>query len=658
MEEDIRKALRSIINRMKAMHTTPFLPSELVELAGGEEGKKRLAEQEETEQLFFSIQEGMLTNSPALNKDVQLMGFWLLESPENELLASEVAPFGFIAPESMRTNSKLTLQGRMVTKLSLFPYRAKGQHCLFSLYRVSKTSKSALIIDKISELVGTLDWKYNMSGSVHMLEAIGDRVELLTRLAETTPVLGTRIHLPEKTNNTCYYLYTPKGFERKGVKYTLQRKEDKLVFIDDQGTLATPLQDYLLFRIGPKEQEQNLLQYINELRRAYSIKSRIAQPNMSEHYSKIKEQERDKKNLDLAFSIFKDAPAFIPMVTPIAIEVAQDLVPYIAREDNSFTPKFQKLVNDMRGDIQDQLGFQEIPGVRVRGNEGNLVAGTYIIMVDEVPIVSGMVSLEEVFVDETVDTLYSFGIRGEETKHPEDGSDCSWVSKDDRKALEMAGFGMKDALTYVMYHLKVVLRNHFATFITIQATKDQLAQLSPQHLTQISDLSGGIPRFVLALKELADEKVSIKELEDIHDCYVECTRQNKPLYEINHELRKVSSVRSGIWINQLHRLNQWKEQSVYAISEEIQDILLDGLIMKGDTLLLALEPVDTQELLAAVRDEVSHFPAERPYPTIIVNDWKIRRPLRKLVELEFPNVHVMTEDEVLQQVQWKETISL
>jgi hypothetical protein len=56
--------------------------------------------------------------------------------------------------------------------------------------------------------------------------------------------------------------------------------------------------------------------------------------------------------------------------------------------------------------------------------------GTYIIMINEIPLVSVNVSLDKVLVNDTVDRLTLLNIKGEEAVNPANGSECAWIPQE------------------------------------------------------------------------------------------------------------------------------------------------------------------------------------------------------------------------------------
>ena len=76
------------------------------------------------------------------------------------------------------------------------------------------------------------------------------------------------------------------------------------------------------------------------------------------------------------------------IVTPVAVEVAADLVPLVEGEGTQLHPNLSILVEEMRSRVREEYGVR-VPGIRFRGNEGDMPDGTYIISMLEVPLVMG-----------------------------------------------------------------------------------------------------------------------------------------------------------------------------------------------------------------------------------------------------------------------------
>jgi type III secretory pathway component EscV len=62
---------------------------------------------------------------------------------------------------------------------------------------------------------------------------------------------------------------------------------------------------------------------------------------------------------------------------------------------------------------------------------------------------------------------------------------------------------------------------------------------------------------------------------------------------------------------------------------------------------LAIEPQLTQDALTAVRSEVAQLAPIAKNPVLMVDDWRVRSFVKKLVELEFPHLAVLSKREAV-----------
>jgi type III secretion protein V len=84
---------------------------------------------------------------------------------------------------------------------------------------------------------------------------------------------------------------------------------------------------------------------------------------------------------------------------------------------------------------------------------------------------------------------------------------------------------------------------------------------------------------------------------------------------------------------------------VYLLAPEIEDMIRSSIEHHPQGSFLALEPEVAQEMLAAIRHEINQLPAGARQP-IILTTQEIRRFVRKLIELEFFEVAVLSFQEL------------
>ncbi|MCK5688080.1 FHIPEP family type III secretion protein, partial [Myxococcota bacterium] len=159
-------------------------------------------------------------------------------------------------------------------------------------------------------------------------------------------------------------------------------------------------------------------------------------------------EEAKQKQIESSKKQEGQAQQMLPVVTPIALEVSANLIPLV--EDTGGGNTFLgEMVPMMRDGLFYELGVK-FPGIRVRGNETDLPDGTYIIMINEIPLISGNVSESQVLVNDTVDRLTLLNIKGEEAVNPANGSECAWIPAEYAEIAEQAGLTTWDAAGYMV----------------------------------------------------------------------------------------------------------------------------------------------------------------------------------------------------------------
>jgi type III secretion protein V len=330
----------------------------------------------------------------------------------------------------------------------------------------------------------------------------------------------------------------------------------------------------------------------------------------------------------------------MPVVTPIALEVAADLVPLV--DDTGGSNFLNELIPMMRDGLFYELGVR-YPGLRVRGNDGDLPPGSYIIMVNEIPLVMGTVDKNKCLVNDTPDRLRLLGIEAEPAQNPANGNACGWISSEQRKLAEDAGLTTWDAPGYIVLHLSAVLRKNAAEFVGIQETQNMLEQLEQAFPALVKEVvPKAVSPFQLTdiLRRLVEEEISIRDLRNILQALAEWGPVE------NDTVMLTEYVRAALKRYISHKYTRGQSTLiVYLLDPQIEETVRSSVQHTSSGSYLALEPEITQEILAAVRNEVGNLPPSAQQP-VVLTTMEIRRYFRKLVELEFPHLAVLSYQEL------------
>jgi hypothetical protein len=335
----------------------------------------------------------------------------------------------------------------------------------------------------------------------------------------------------------------------------------------------------------------------------------------------------------------------IPAVAPIALEVGRNLVPLVISEGNALSQQFLELFDIMRDDLRYELGI-EVPAIRVRGNELDMPAGSYLIMMNEIPLVMGDVDENRALCNATVEELRLLDVEAETAWNPANGAECAWVQRKDwEKVLGEGTADHKDdlrlwkATEYLILHLSSVIWRNAAEFVGVGAAADLIRAESQELYNRIRAVRGGLTAFTEILRTLLDELVPIKSISVLCTKYLEMVDAELPFYEMIEEVRCLDEIRRA-------PCRKGDTVPVYNLGTRFVETIERGIIWSGSAAILSLEPEAVQDALSAVRAELGRLPPNAPGPSILVKDWKLRRPIRKLVQIEWPHLRVLARREL------------
>ncbi|MES9833844.1 MAG: FHIPEP family type III secretion protein [Candidatus Thiodiazotropha sp. DIVDIV] len=324
----------------------------------------------------------------------------------------------------------------------------------------------------------------------------------------------------------------------------------------------------------------------------------------------------------------------LPVVTPIAIEVAANLIPTVETSEY-----LEVVVPKMRERISADMGVQ-VPGIRVRGNETDLPHGTYIIMLDEVPLVSGNAALDKALTHTTEEELNHLAIEHEETTDPLSGEKAYLISLD--HAAQLSG-PYWDPGEYMARHLESVLRKNLSMFTGIQEAVGFLEKVWSPVAQKISSNRMQVARFARMLQALVSESVPVTEMEAICEAFAKKNANEGSMDDLLCDVRSLPEVVQVLPGN-------CSGAQLFDLSSEIEMELSRSMIPLGDEHVLAIPPEFTQDVLTAIRNELSTKASVSRSEVLVVRNDRIRRYVRKLVELEFPNLYTLSESELLEHV--------
>ncbi|PIR16547.1 MAG: EscV/YscV/HrcV family type III secretion system export apparatus protein [Deltaproteobacteria bacterium CG11_big_fil_rev_8_21_14_0_20_49_13] len=331
------------------------------------------------------------------------------------------------------------------------------------------------------------------------------------------------------------------------------------------------------------------------------------------------------------------------MPSPVSIEVGAAIIPFV--DDKQDGGRFiNELIPLLRHGLYYELGVN-FPGIQVRGQTVDMEPEAYVINIHEVPVAYGKIMKDCILVGESLEQLSLFNITGTETIHPIDGSVVTWISREFKDVATQAGFRMWDTSEYLILHLSFILRRHAHEFLGLQEIQNMLSELEKTHPALVKEL---VPKVITLLQlteifqRLVQEDIAIRDLKTIFSTLAQWG-------EIERDtLLLTEHVRAGLKRYITHKYaGSANTLAVYLLDPEIEDMIRNAIRRTEKGNYLALEPDVTQEIIEVVGKEIASHPfPPGAKPPVILTTAEVRRYFRKIIELEFPQLSVLSYQEL------------
>ena len=350
------------------------------------------------------------------------------------------------------------------------------------------------------------------------------------------------------------------------------------------------------------------------------------------------EVEDQKPSLEMA----EDVSTLIN-VEPIEVEIGYGLIP-LADEANG-GDLLQRIVS-IRRQCAIDMGILVQP-IRIRDNlqlnpnqysikiKGNVVA-TYDLMPTMLLCMNPMG--EEIELE------------GIKVKEPTFGLDALWINSDKAEEAELYGLTVVDPTTILVTHLLEIIKSKAHELIgrqevklIIDAAKERYSAVVDELIPDLMTL-GEVQK---VLQNLLREKISIKDRVTILETLADNARNTKDIELLTEYVRMAMSrsICSSL-------VDEENSITVVTLSMEVENLIGNSLQRSINGTYPAIDPDTTNKIFTSIQSTVEgiHFNNNR---TILLVSPKIRAPFRKLVEMVFPNITVLSLNEIPSDVQIK-----
>ncbi len=324
-------------------------------------------------------------------------------------------------------------------------------------------------------------------------------------------------------------------------------------------------------------------------------------------------------------------------VEMMELEIGYRLVPLIEADAGG---DLLERISQIRRQMALELGFV-LPSVRVRDNL-QLAPNQYNIKLRGVTIETGEV-VSDLWLAMSTDPDGVEPIDGIETREPAFGLPALWIEAEEKESAELAGYTVVSASAVVSTHLTEVIKKNAADILSRSDVQNLLNNVKKSNESLVGDL---VPEMLneaqihLILQNLLREKVCIRDMVSILEALSYHARVNKETDYLTEQVRMALS-RS---ICKQHQNPENGELPVITLDPAVEEQVAQGLTQDGQ--MLALGPVFTQKLFAALNEEIERVISTQGVQPVILCNGRLRLPFRRLIERMLPQIAVLSYNEI------------
>ena len=361
---------------------------------------------------------------------------------------------------------------------------------------------------------------------------------------------------------------------------------------------------------------------------------------------KAEEEAKQKEEQEKAISeqtgkkrkkITKESVMELLNVETIEIEIGYRLVPLINVEQGG---DLLERIAQIRRQTALELGLV-LPSIRVRDNL-QLPPNRYQINLKGVAIEYGEVYPDRSLAMNALGGADDPDLKGISAIEPAFGLPALWIEEKDKDYAEMNSYTVVSPSAVISTHLTEVIKKN-ASEILSRADVTQLIDNLKKEVSEdyVNDLMKEITTadVQLVIQNLLKERVSIRDLRTILEVISLQAKTSKNPDFLTEQVRQSLS-RTICKQN----LSDTGELLAITLSPDVENVIAQGISPDGQS--LTLDPDFTRKLLDGLNYELEKAIKSNGTQPVILCSSPIRLPFRRLIERTYPQIFVMSYNEI------------
>ncbi|NLZ35572.1 MAG: EscV/YscV/HrcV family type III secretion system export apparatus protein, partial [Clostridiales bacterium] len=248
-------------------------------------------------------------------------------------------------------------------------------------------------------------------------------------------------------------------------------------------------------------------------------------------------------------------------------------------------------------------------------------------------------------MDPTGDNTRIEGIR---TIEPTFNLPAVWINIDKREEAEIQGLTVVDPTTVMVTHLTETIKAHSYELLGRQEVQLIVDNTRERYSAVVDELIPDlmtIGELQKVLQNLLKEKVPIKDMVTIMESLADNSRLTKDI-ELLTEYVRFALAR--VICNQI--IDENRTVTVATLSPQIEEIIAANTQKSMQGSFPAVDPDTTTKIFQSIRDVIDRINFYNNQPVILVSP-NIRPVFRKLIEMVYPHIMVVSLNEIPNDVQ-------
>ncbi len=332
------------------------------------------------------------------------------------------------------------------------------------------------------------------------------------------------------------------------------------------------------------------------------------------------------------------------LTLPVILELGKYLSQIVKTKSKGATRLMEDLIPKMRAALYQDMGIR-YPGVHVTTDSTTLSYAEYAILLNEVPVIRGKVLEQHVLTNEIEQNLQRYNIPFVVQKGAF-GLPSVWVNESFIPILDKAAIKYWKPLEVAILHLSYFFRQTAQEFLGIQEMRAMLEFMERSFPDLVKEVTRLVPlqKLTEIFRRLVQEQISIKDLRTIMEALSEWAQTEKDTVLLTEYVR--SSLKRYI----TNKYSQGKSTiSVYLLDPEIEEIVRGAVKQTSAGSYLALDPDSINRIMRSMRQTIVPIPPGGQ-PAVVLTAIDVRRFVKKLIESEYPDIAVISYQEILPEV--------